>query len=262
MGNDGGSIAGRAELVKLKKPEKRVESLLVAKQRAQFCSITKERLRKPIACCRVGYLYNYDSLLKAFMEKKIPQELKHLQNIKKIKKLNITENPDQNNEFPFVCPISQKALNGKEKFQALWTCGCVFNEKLIKDLKIKELKCPICNKPYTEKDIVQLCPTNEEAEIKKAQLYQEIEQKEKSKVEQKQQCKVSQTVEVLESQQKKKVCTEERKQMKQAIENNKLQILQNQSQDLNKNEIYQSLFHQQHKLEDNLFTRNVRFGNR
>lgn len=31
MGNDGGSIAERAELVKLKKPEKRVESYLVAK---------------------------------------------------------------------------------------------------------------------------------------------------------------------------------------------------------------------------------------
>ncbi|CAD8157206.1 unnamed protein product [Paramecium octaurelia] len=259
MGNDGGSFAERAELVKLKKPEKRVESLLVAKQRAQFCSLTKERLRKPIACCRIGYLYNYDSLLKAFMDKKIPQEFKHLQNLKKIKKLNITENPDQNNEFPFVCPISQKSLNGKEKFQALWTCGCVFYEKLIKDLKIKELKCPICTKPYTEKDIVQLCPTNEEAEIKKAQLYKEIELKEKQKEDQKKQLKVSDTVDNLEQQQKKKVCTEEQKFKGQTMENNKLQ---NHTQDLKHNEIYQSLFHQQHKLEDNLFTRNVRFGNR
>ncbi|CAD8176506.1 unnamed protein product [Paramecium pentaurelia] len=262
MGNDGGSIAERAELVKLKKPEKRVESYLVAKQRAQFCSLTKERLRKPIACCRVGYLYNYDSLLKAFMDKKIPQELKHLQNMKKVKKLNITENPDKNNEFPFVCSISQKALNGKDKFLALWTCGCVFNKKLIKDLKIKELKCPICNKEYTDKDIVQLCPTNEDAEIKKAQVQKEIQLKDKQKEDQKQSFKVSDAIENLEQQQKKKICTEECKIMRKAMDNNKLQNLQNQGQDVKKNEIYQSLFHQQHKLEDNLFTRNVRFGNR
>lgn len=49
------------------------------------------------------------------MEKRIPKELKHLKSvikfkyykqIKNVKELNTTENPDKNNEFPFVCPIS------------------------------------------------------------------------------------------------------------------------------------------------------------
>lgn len=81
MGNDGGSIPGRAELVKSKKKEKRVESELVAKVfmikywkkfRAKFCALTKERLRKPVAACRIGYIYNYDSLLQAKIDKRIP----------------------------------------------------------------------------------------------------------------------------------------------------------------------------------------------
>lgn len=49
--------------------------------RAKFCALSKERLRKPVAACRIGYLYNYDTLLKALLEKRIPQELKHVKNV-------------------------------------------------------------------------------------------------------------------------------------------------------------------------------------
>jgi hypothetical protein len=41
------------------------------------------------------------------------------------------------------------------RFLALWGCGCVFSEKIIKDIKMKEKKCPVCDAKYLSKDIVE-----------------------------------------------------------------------------------------------------------
>ena len=40
------------------------------------------------------------------------------------------------------------------RFIALWTCGCVFSEKTIKDMGIKHKLCPVCNASYTPRDII------------------------------------------------------------------------------------------------------------
>ena len=74
MGNDGGSIPLRSELVREKPKELRAESDLVGRFRAKFDAMTKERLRKPVATDRMGYLYNYESLIKTLIDKKIPKE--------------------------------------------------------------------------------------------------------------------------------------------------------------------------------------------
>lgn len=132
--------------------------------------MTKQRLRKPVAACKVGYLYNYAAVIQANVDKSVPEQFKHLKKVFKIyiiqlrnvKEINVTVNSDATSEFPFVCPISQTSLNGKNKyiyniirFLMLWSCGCVFNEKIIKDLGVKGLKCPLCTKPYTKDDIVE-----------------------------------------------------------------------------------------------------------
>lgn len=74
-----------------------------------------------MATCRIGYLYNYEAVLQAILDKKIPTEFKHIKKVRgslffqvsNLAALTVTENPDANKEFPFICPISQKALNGK-----------------------------------------------------------------------------------------------------------------------------------------------------
>ncbi|KAM3146197.1 hypothetical protein pb186bvf_001854 [Paramecium bursaria] len=246
MGNDGGSIPGKAELVRPKKKEVRVESELVAKFRARYCALTKERLRKPIAACRLGYLYNYENVLQQIVDKNIPAEFKHISKLKYIKKLNILENPDQSDDLPFLCPISGQQLNGKSKFLALWSCGCVFSEKGMKDMKIKQKTCPVCEKKYEIGDIVELCPTNEEAELRRAELFKKLESEVQA-----------------EPQIKKKVCKEESK--KPIVVSNKLQQIQGEAKktDCNLqtfNLVYNSLFHDKTVLEDNLFVRNVRYG--
>jgi len=49
--------------------------------RAKFCALTKERLRNPIAVCRLGYLYNYENLIKLMMERKMPTEFMHIRKV-------------------------------------------------------------------------------------------------------------------------------------------------------------------------------------
>jgi hypothetical protein len=88
-GNDGGSIPGRSELVKEKPKELRAESDLVgrfryhfrSRYRAKYCALTKERLKKPVAICRLGYLYNYETLLHILVNKKLPKEFSHIRRV-------------------------------------------------------------------------------------------------------------------------------------------------------------------------------------
>ncbi len=51
MGNDGGSIPGRQELVKTKKHKRKLKKDLVAKARATTCALSEEPLRKPVVAC-------------------------------------------------------------------------------------------------------------------------------------------------------------------------------------------------------------------
>jgi hypothetical protein len=82
--------------------------------------------------------------------------------MKNFKQINVAENSDKNNEFPFVCPISQTSLNGKNKYSLLlirffmlWECACVFNEKIIRDLGIKMSKCPLCGSAYSKSQMIE-----------------------------------------------------------------------------------------------------------
>ena len=51
MGNDGGSIPGRQELVKTKKQKRHLQKDLMAKARSTMCALTKEALRSPVVVC-------------------------------------------------------------------------------------------------------------------------------------------------------------------------------------------------------------------
>ena len=54
MGNDGGFIATRDCLVKNKNRETKVDNAIKARVRARLCTLTKQRLKKPIVMCLLG----------------------------------------------------------------------------------------------------------------------------------------------------------------------------------------------------------------
>ena len=58
MGNDGGSIPKRSEVVKQKKKKQNVDKQAKAVARSTLCAISKEPLRVPIVACKRGLLYN------------------------------------------------------------------------------------------------------------------------------------------------------------------------------------------------------------
>lgn len=92
-----------------------------------------------------------------------------------IKDLNLISNPVFKPEIekggnqldrqasPYICPISGLEMNGKFKFCFFWTCGCVMSERALK--QFNEKVCAICQKPFTETDIVILNAVDEDLEL-------------------------------------------------------------------------------------------------
>lgn len=116
MGNDGGSIPGRQELVKQKKQKKQLKRDLMAKARATICALSKEPLKHPIAACWLGFLFNKETLLEALVLKKLPQFYRsYITSMKDMKtvKVELRESPGQDSQL--VCPITQQEFNGFHK---------------------------------------------------------------------------------------------------------------------------------------------------
>lgn len=62
-----------------------------------------------------------------------------------MKTLRLTNNPAyQTNEkkegeldnqtAPYICPVIGLEMSGKFRFVALWSCGCVFSERALKEI--------------------------------------------------------------------------------------------------------------------------------
>lgn len=73
-----------------------------------------------------------------------------------------------------MCPLSSIEFNGINRFVGLWTCGCVFSEKLINVVpgSLNE-RCPVCEQAYNFNDIISLNGTPEETETKRAAILTE-----------------------------------------------------------------------------------------
>lgn len=96
----------------------------------------------------------------------MPESCAHIKSMKDIKNLNLTPNPAfasddiEEKGAPYVCSLIGLEMSGKFRFVALWTCGCVFSERAVNELKTSV--CSMCLKPYTESDIVILNGSEED----------------------------------------------------------------------------------------------------
>lgn len=112
MGNDGGSIPSRKELVKLAKHKYSRKG-----DWENTCDLTSEPLNPPIVICKLGYVYNKESLLKSLVEKDIPETFSHIKSPKDFKTVNkLSIKKDSLTEsIKLVCPISLTEYSGKKK---------------------------------------------------------------------------------------------------------------------------------------------------
>ena len=82
MGNDGGSIPKRDELVKIKKKKEEAEKDDENRGKWEVCAISKEELQPPIVTCPLGFLYNKEAVLTALLENTLPSEFSHIRSLK------------------------------------------------------------------------------------------------------------------------------------------------------------------------------------
>ncbi|KAH8918581.1 DUF602-domain-containing protein [Atractiella rhizophila] len=171
MGNDGGSIPKRDDLVKNKAKSEKVDSESHTLATWFYCQLSKELLRAPVVSCRLGKLYNKDAVISFLLHRSSASSTaatssfgadgalvaSHLTSLKDVTTLNLTPNPafspkeGKNGNATFgtvadgkaqwVCPISMKEMNGLSgKFGYFEECGCVLSEQGLKEVRASTSK--------------------------------------------------------------------------------------------------------------------------
>jgi len=172
MGCDGGTIPKRDELVQQKKKAevKDKDAANIAKWR--YCALKHDALQRPIVVDSYGLLYNKDAILEYLLDRaKFEHGPTYIKKMKDVKELQLTENSsfklnhnDLGNEYldvyssPFICSLTGLEMNGKFKFCAIWTCGCVLSDRALRSVNGNstedKLSCPKCGQEYSSNDDV------------------------------------------------------------------------------------------------------------
>lgn len=125
----------------------------------------------------------------------MPESCSHIKSLKDIKDLKLTSNPaysvEEDKNAPFVCALIGLEMSGQFRFVALWTCGCVFSERAVKQLKSNV--CSICQTPYCEQDIVILNGAQEDVDAMRTKMEARTARLKAEKKEKKNKSKVSST---------------------------------------------------------------------
>lgn len=151
--------------------------------RWRHCALTQERLREPIVMCGLGRLYSKQSIIEQLLDKEteMPDSSKHIQSLKDVRNLHLTPNPIYKDEdkteglldtrsAPYICKLIGLEMSGKFRFVGLWTCGCVFSERALKEIGTKV--CSLCQTPFADEDVVILNGTDSEMEEMAAKIEQ------------------------------------------------------------------------------------------
>jgi len=176
MGCDGGTIPRRDELVRVKKKPEQKDKESELAYRWRHCALTQQRLQEPIVMCGLGRLYSKQNIIEQLLdkEKEMPDSCKHIKSLRDIKNLVLTPNPAYKDEdkteglldvrsAPYICKLIGLEMTGRFRFVALWTCGCVFSERALKEIGTKV--CSLCQTPFAEEDVVILNGNEDETAL-------------------------------------------------------------------------------------------------
>jgi len=140
MGNDGGSIPDRRDLVKNKPKAEQADRNNQAIAQWFFCALSKRELQEPIVSCALGKLYNKDAILEYLLDRSAygdgEEICGHIRSLKDVTTLKLTKNPaerisdDKNTsrrQAMFICPLTLKEMSGATPFVYSTACGDVFS---------------------------------------------------------------------------------------------------------------------------------------
>lgn len=169
MGCDGGTIPKRHELVKGPKKVEKVDKNAELVARWYYCTLSQEKLKRPIVTCELGRLYNKDAVIEFLLDrspdKPHADSAAHIKSLKNVIELNLSDNPawmgDKGNtkgdtydeqRAQFICPVVGLEMNGKHRFCVLRLCGCVFSERALKEIKTDI--CHKCGENFKDEDVI------------------------------------------------------------------------------------------------------------
>lgn len=131
--------------------------------------------------CGLGRLYSKQNVIEQLLdkEKDMPDSCNHIKSLKDVKNLILSPNPIYKDEdkteglldvrsAPYICKLMGLEMNGKHRFIGLWTCGCVFSERALKEIGAKI--CSLCQTPFTDQDIIILNGNEEEIALMEVKM--------------------------------------------------------------------------------------------
>ncbi|KAF2133326.1 hypothetical protein P153DRAFT_308023 [Dothidotthia symphoricarpi CBS 119687] len=190
MGNDGGSIPKRSELVKEAAKALTTAQLKEAQTEQQEYAwsmdpLTRKRLARPVVSDAAGVLYNKDSVIEYLLmeegrEKEemgkigrvtgdeaeggvglgcVGDRVKGLKDVVEVK-FEIAEGEEEGEKGlgeKWVCSITGTVLGPGTKACYIVPCGHAFAGSVVRE--VKGGGCLTCNEPYAENDIITILPT-------------------------------------------------------------------------------------------------------
>ncbi|KAI1654960.1 DUF602-domain-containing protein [Daldinia decipiens] len=182
MGNDGGSIPKRRELVReaARLPtasELKATALESLTHAWTMCPLSDVPLdfSNTVSDWR-GRLYNYESVLQCLMPSSSETPVSETQesefsrtgikSLKDVVKLKITTKKDEKGREFAACPVSMKELGAATKSVYIVPCGHLFAEVTMKEISDTETQCPECSSSFEKRDVIPILPTDE-AEVEK-----------------------------------------------------------------------------------------------
>ncbi|KAL8982086.1 MAG: hypothetical protein Q9205_003296 [Flavoplaca limonia] len=179
MGNDGGSIPTRRELVKeAAKDPNNTQVKETQTEKLQYywshCSLSQTALTPPIVSDSTGNLYNKDAVLEDLLNtSKDTQDgnvagndrtsgtIKSLRDVVEVRFSIDKEEEDGNtksSEVRMICPVTGKRLGPGVKAVYLVPCGHVFAETAVREMPGEQ--CLECNEHYSSNNIIPILPVS------------------------------------------------------------------------------------------------------
>ncbi|KAI9328785.1 Rtf2 RING-finger-domain-containing protein [Obelidium mucronatum] len=170
MGNDGGSIPKRHELVTLKAKGERADKTQVSAAVWTTCALSLEPLEPPVVVCRLGRLFNKAALLEALVartsgssssEASSEAAAEHIASLRDVLTLRLAPNAAFERAPPgaakdayagarasrWLCPVTLKEFSprGNTQFAAAFPCGCVVAREAVAKVGTAS-ECLVCGK--------------------------------------------------------------------------------------------------------------------
>ncbi|PHH73904.1 hypothetical protein CDD80_3503 [Ophiocordyceps camponoti-rufipedis] len=164
MGNDGGSIPKRRELVKNASRAPTVSELKATALESlthawSHCALSDEPLDlEAVVSDWRGRLYNYEAILNGLVPSDEPAQVTPaslgVTSLRDVVKLKFSKSGDK-----WTCPISMKEMGPATKAVYLVPCGHVFAEIAIAE--IQEETCPECEASFDRQNVIAILPVAE-----------------------------------------------------------------------------------------------------